>query len=97
MQQVKKVEIIISNLELKEVIKILDNLVISGYTVFPNVSGKGERGFSNNDLEGVFSYSYIMTVCTNELVLNTLIEEITPLLKKIGGICLVTDTVWIHH
>lgn len=97
MQQVKKVEIIISNLELKEIIKILDNLKISGYTIFKDVSGKGERGLSDNDLDNVFGYSYLMTVCTNEKQLNYLIEDITPLLKKVGGVFLVTDTQWIHH
>lgn len=97
MQQAKKVEIIISTLELNEVIDILNNLKFSGYTVFKNVSGKGDRGISNSDLGRVFSNSYIMAICTNEKQLNYLIDDLTPILKKIGGVCLVSDVNWIHH
>ncbi|WP_051036024.1 ATP-binding protein [Stanieria cyanosphaera] len=50
---------------------------------------EGDRGILDNDLDRASSYTYILTVCTNEKQLNFLIEEITPLLKKVGGICLV--------
>lgn len=97
MQEVKKVEIIISSLELNEVIDILDTVRVSGYTILKNVSGKGDRGDSFNDLGREFSNSYIMTVCTNEKQLNILIDEVLPLLKKIGGICLITDSKTVIH
>lgn len=97
MQQVKKVEIIISTLELNEVIEILDSIKVSGYTIMKNVSGKGDRGTSYNDLGAEFSNTYIMTVCTNEKQLEGLVQELLPLLKKIGGVCLVTDSSWVIH
>ncbi|WP_013324873.1 P-II family nitrogen regulator [Gloeothece verrucosa] len=97
MQQVKKVEIIISTLEMEEVLDILDTVRVSGYTAIKNTSGKGERGISYNDLGATFSNSYIMTVCTNDKQLNDLIDELLPLLKKIGGICLVSDANWVIH
>ncbi|MEC4988098.1 MAG: transcriptional regulator [Oscillatoria sp. PMC 1068.18] len=97
MQEVKKVEIIVSSLEIEEVLQILDNIKVSGYTVIKNTSGKGDRGVSDDDLDRVFSNSYILTVCTNEKQLNQLVEIITPLLKKVGGICLVTEANWVLH
>lgn len=97
MQEVKKVEIIISTLELDEIIDILDTIRVSGYTIVKNVSGKGERGTSYNDLGREFSNSYIMTVCTNEKQLNNLVDELLPLLKKIGGVCLITESKWVNH
>ena len=97
MKSSHKIEIIISTLELKEVINILDTLQFSGYTVIKNVSGKGDRGFSDNDLGRVLSNSYVMTVSTNEKRLNFLLEEMTPLLKKVGGILLVTEVTLIEH
>jgi nitrogen regulatory protein PII len=97
MQQVKKVEIIISTLELNEVIEVLNVVRVSGYTILKNVSGKGERGISNDDLDGVLSNSYVMTICTNQKQLDDLVDEITPLLKKVGGVCLVTDVNWVEH
>lgn len=97
MQSVHKVEIIISSLKLERVLKILEKIDVSGYTVIDNTMGKGDRGFTDIDLDRAFSNAYILTVCTNEEQLNFLTEEITPLLKKVGGICLVTESAWINH
>jgi nitrogen regulatory protein PII len=97
MQEVKKVEIIVSSLEVDEVLHILDTIRVSGYTVIKDASGKGERGFSYNDLGREFSNTYIMTVCTNQKQLLYLVEELLPLLKRIGGVCLVTDSQWLLH
>lgn len=97
MQPVHKVEIIISSLEINEVLDILEKVRVSGYTVINPTSGKGDRGISDNDLDRASSNTYILTVCTNEKQLNFLVEEITPILKKVGGICLVTDAAWVNH
>ncbi|MBW4536101.1 MAG: P-II family nitrogen regulator [Pleurocapsa minor HA4230-MV1] len=97
MQSVHKVEIIISSQKLERVLKILEKVGVSGYTVIDNTTGKGDRGFTDIDLDRVFSNAYILTVCTNEKQLNFLTEEIKPLLKKVGGICLVTEAAWINH
>lgn len=97
MQAVKKVEIIIVDLEIESVLDILNQVKVSGYTVIKNTSGKGDRGVANDDLGTVFSNSYIMTVCTNEKQLEQLVDTVTPLLRKIGGICLVTEASWVLH
>lgn len=97
MQAVKKVEIIIGDLEVESVLDILSQVKVSGYTVIKNTSGKGDRGVANDDLGTVFSNSYIMTVCTNEKQLEQLVDTVTPLLRKIGGICLVTEASWVLH
>lgn len=97
MQPVHKVEIIISSLELSKVLEILETIDISGYTVIDSTSGKGERGFVDSNLGREFSNAYILTVCTNERQLNFLTEKVTPLLRKVGGICLITEAAWISH
>ncbi|MEY2858223.1 MAG: nitrogen regulatory protein [Cyanobacteriota bacterium] len=97
MQSVHKVEIIISSLKLEKVLKILDKIEVSGYTVIDNTTGRGDRGFTDIDLDNVFSDAYVLTVCTNQQQLDLLTQEITPLLKKVGGICLVTESTWINY
>ncbi|MEB3283302.1 MAG: P-II family nitrogen regulator [Lyngbya sp.] len=97
MQAVKKVEIIVSSLEIQEVLEVLTQANVSGYTVMNNTSGKGDRGVANDDLGTVLSNSYIMTVCTNEKQLNQVVDDITPILKRVGGVCLVTDANWVLH
>ena len=97
MQPVHKVEIIISSLETNEVLDILEKTRVSGYTVIDHTTGKGDRGMTDSDLGKAFSNTYILTVCTNAKQLEFLTAEITPLLKKVGGICLVTESAWINH
>jgi nitrogen regulatory protein PII len=97
METVKKVEIVINSLHTESALKILDSLKVSGYTVIEDTSGKGDRGVSCSDLDCVFSSRYILTVCTNEQQLEMLLEKLTPLLKKVGGICLVSEAHWISH
>ncbi|MFM6188798.1 P-II family nitrogen regulator [Planktothrix sp.] len=97
MQDIKKVEIIIDTFHIQDALNILEQVKVSGYTVIQNTSGKGDRGLSCSDLDCDFTSSYIMTVCTNEKQLNTLIELIKPLLQKVGGVCLLTDAKWVIH
>jgi nitrogen regulatory protein PII len=97
MQEVKKIEIIIDTSWVEDTTKILDSVAVSGYTIIEDTSGKGDRGLSCPDIGCSFSNSYIITVCTNERQLNNLVQKITPLLKKLGGVCLVTEAKWVNH
>lgn len=97
MQEVQKVEIVIDTSHIEDALNILESVFVSGYTIIKDTSGKGDRGLASSDIDYGFSNSYIMTVCTNQKQLDNLVEKITPLLKKIGGVCLVTDAKWVNH
>jgi nitrogen regulatory protein PII len=94
LQPVKKVEIIVSYLEVPAVLKILKKNSIQGYTVINNVSGNGEHGYSGDDL---ITNSYIMIICTDLEMAEKLSNAMQPLLKKLGGIFIVTEAQWIAH
>lgn len=94
LQSVKKVEIIVSYLEVPAVLRILKNNSIEGYTVINNVSGSGEHGYSGDDL---ITNSYIMVICTKLEMAEQLSIAMQPLLKKLGGIFIVSDAQWIAH
>ncbi|WP_310483071.1 P-II family nitrogen regulator [Chamaesiphon sp. VAR_48_metabat_403] len=94
LQSVKKVEIIVSYLEVPAVLKILKKNLVQGYTVINNVSGSGEHGYSGDDL---ITNSYIMIICTELAMAEQLSNALQPLLKKLGGIFIVTDAQWIAH
>jgi nitrogen regulatory protein PII len=85
----KKAEIVIKNLEVREVIKILDTIV-SGYTIVNDVYGKGDRGNFYNDLERELSNSYVMTTCNSDRQVDKIVTKILPILKKHGGIFLLS-------
>jgi nitrogen regulatory protein PII len=94
LQSVKKVEIIVSVLEVPQVLKILRKNQIINYTVIENVSGSGEHGLSGDDL---LTNTYIMAIFTDVALVEQLAAALKPLLKKLGGIFVVTDAQWIAH
>ncbi|MCY7367285.1 MAG: hypothetical protein LH474_03950 [Chamaesiphon sp.] len=94
LQPIKKIEIIVSYLEVPAVLKILKKNLVKRYTVINNVSGSGEHGYSGDDL---ITNSYIMIICTELELAEQLSIAMQPLLKKLGGIFIITDGQWIAH
>lgn len=97
MKAVKRVEIVTEALEMREVCEVLEAHGISGYTIIRDVVGKGERGVQSGDeLTDVFKNSYLLTTCPAEK-LQEVVEAVRPLLKRRGGVCLVSDAQWVVH
>lgn len=91
MQPVKKLEIILDAPEEKSVTSVLDRIGVSGYTIIRNVAGKGGRGIQRGDeLTDVFSNVLIMTACTPAEA-DKAVEQLRPLLRRVGGLCLVSE------
>jgi nitrogen regulatory protein PII len=90
-QAVKKIEIVINSLELQKVLKILDRIGVSGYTIIEDVTGKGHRGRVIDDLEGhALTNGYIMIICSEEQE-HQIAEAMRPIIKKYGGVCIAAD------
>ncbi|MDN3513433.1 MAG: transcriptional regulator [Candidatus Brocadia sp.] len=97
MKPASKVEIIIDSLEVKRVVKFLDEIGVSGYSIINDVIGKGHRGErSGFELTDLFKNSYIMVVC-DEKEMHKIVEAIRPIIKKFGGVCIVSDVVMRIH
>ncbi len=94
LQTVKKVEIIVSELEIPAILKILKKNLVKNYTVINNLSGSGEHGFSGDDL---ITNSCIIVICTEPEMPEQLSKAMQPIMKKLGGIFIVTDAQWIAH
>lgn len=97
MKPVKKIEIIAGTLPIKEVIRVLESVGVSGYTVIRGVTGKGERGLrAGDELTDVLANSYVLTACPEEQA-QRVVEAVRPVLQRFGGVCLVSDAQWIVH
>ena len=97
MQPVKRIEIIMDSTGLGKIAKILETVGVSGYTVIRDVTGSGDRGLRPGDeLTDVFKNTYVMTACPEEKV-QQIVDAIRPVLKRFGGVCLVSDAQWIIH
>ncbi|MBW4508027.1 MAG: transcriptional regulator [Scytonematopsis contorta HA4267-MV1] len=97
MEYIKRIEIITNALEVEPVIEILNKVGVSGYSIIKDVTGSGDRGKVRDDLETTaLTNVYVLSVCQQEKE-EELVTAITPILKKFGGVCIVSDAKWIEH
>jgi nitrogen regulatory protein PII len=97
MTSMKKVEIVIDAQEVSAVAQVLDATGVSGYTVIREVTGKGSRSNrSGDDLTGALKNGCIFTACP-EAQARAVAEAVRPLLRRFGGVCLITDCLWVDH
>ncbi len=98
MQAVKKVEIIIEYLELPRLLELIKKESITvGYTVIKEAVGSGGRGDRAGDgLSGELTNSYILIACSEDEA-QRIVEIVRPTLKRFGGVCLVSDAMWVKH
>lgn len=97
MQNVKRIEIIVDAPELPELTATLRAHGVNGYTVFSSLSGSGDRGTRANDEPGGGSGNICLLTAVLPEKAAPLTEAIRPILKRRGGICLVSDAQWVAH
>lgn len=97
MEPLKRIEIITVSVELNRLKQVLQGLGVPGYTVLPRAEGWGNRGErAGDDLTGVSGNCYVLVACDEELAMQVA-EAVRPILRRLGGICLVSDAVGIRH
>ncbi len=97
MQEIKRIEIIIDTPEVPALLEVLRAHGVSGYSVFGSVTGAGDRGERRNDEPaGGSGNACILTASLPENA-AALVEAVRPILKRRGGICLVSDAKWVVH
>ena len=98
MQAIKKVEIIIEYMEVPRLLEVLKKEVVDvGYTVIKEAFGAGRRGeMAGDGFSGEFTNSYLLIECSEDEA-NRIVEIVRPILKRFGGVCLVSDAMWVKH
>ncbi len=97
MQPVKRIELVVPELIVREVTELLDRHAVGGYTVTRGQSGRGDRGVQSVEgLAGEFSNASLLVVC-DDARLAPLLDDVRRLLERFGGMCLVSDALWLKH
>ncbi len=97
MRQVKRLEIVVEASRERAVERLIELAGIEGYTLTRGVAGRGQRGERDNDgLTGTFA-NVCFLVAAEPDAAATLIESVRPVLREVGGMCLVTDAAWVEH
>jgi PII-like signaling protein len=91
MTPVQRLEIIIDQRHAEEIGAILRREGVKGYTIFPGLSGWGDRGEQwADDISGVSTNVCLMTAC-DPATARKVGEKILPVLRQLGGLCLVSE------
>ena len=97
MKPVKRVEIVVEAAEINNFLALLKQVGVVGYSIIRHVGGRGERGERRPD-EFVYEVEnvYFIVAC-DEVQAEALVAAIRPMLVKSGGMCLVSDAIWVIH
>ncbi len=97
MTPVKKLEIVIDHPALPVLLDRLEQIGVHDYTLIRDVEGRGHRGWMAGDgLSGEFSNCYLMIAVPPDEA-QRIIEQIRPILREQGGMCLLSDALWVKH
>ena len=97
MKDLKRVEIVTGALETPNVINILEEHQVNGYTMIKNVLGSGDKGVQDGEgLHNAFQNTYLIVACSQE-ELERIKEPLRKVLRKSGGVCLISDAQWLIH
>jgi nitrogen regulatory protein PII len=87
----KKVEIVVEAACAKRLIEMIEAAGASGYTVVPQVAGKGVRGVRDEaHVSDVYRNVMIVVVAQPEVAMR-IVERSQPLLENYAGCVWVTD------
>lgn len=94
---VKRIEIVVTSLAVPRITAALERAGATSWTVVRDVAGVGDRGVrAGDEVTDVDRNSMVLTACAPEL-LARVVDEVRPLLKRFGGMCLVSDAQWVVH
>ena len=89
---VKKVEIITAGEHLPFLRELLDDVKVSGYTIIPDVSGKGHSGFHEAQLMfNDMSILVMVITVVPESWVETILSGLSPLFERYSGVVFVSD------
>ena len=93
-----RLEIIIEAALSRKLIEILETADAPGFTMFPELRGKGDRGVRWADEPSRDSSNCMFLIaCDEDAVVEDILEKIRPLLTSSGGVCLVSEANWLRH
>ena len=94
---IKRLEIIIDESHAKDLTRDLKKAGFPDFTKVPEVHGAGSRGRRSGDhMTGVFHNCLIILAC-EEANVQKACDIIRPYLSDIGGMCLISDALWLEH
>ena len=98
MKPCKRIEIVIEETLTRRLAQHLEDQGAPGYTLIPRASGHGDRGARRaDDPTGTLTNAVFIIAVDDDAVVERIVESVRPLLERSGGICLVSEAMWLRH
>lgn len=98
MKPCKRIEIVIEQPLARRLAERLDQLGAPGYTMIPDASGRGDRGLRRGDeVTDTFTNCLFIVACDDDAIVAQIVEGVRSLIARSGGVCLVSDALWVRH
>jgi nitrogen regulatory protein PII len=92
----KRIEIVIDAGKLEELIGLLMEAGVKGYTVMRNISGLGSRGARSPDVVLCDAGNAVVILACQKDQAAKIVQGLHPRLKRFGGMCLISDCEWVE-
>lgn len=92
----KRIEIVIDEEKLEDLITLLREADVRGYTFLKPAGGLGSRGTRRPDDIFFEENNALLILACEEPQAQKVIAALRPKLKDFGGMCLVSDCSWVE-
>ncbi len=94
----KRIEIVIEEHLAGRLSDQLDAAGAPGYTVIRRTGGRGDRGMRRaDDPTGTATNCIFIVVCHDEDLVASVLDRVQRVLRRSGGLCLVSDADWLEY
>lgn len=95
LKKMKRIEIVINEDSLEELIQLLRHANVRGYTVIKGAGGLGSTGERNPEAFALRESNSFLVLTCEEAQAEKIILTLQPKLKDLGGMCAVSDCEWV--
>lgn len=92
----KRFEIVIGIEQLDQLMELLERSEVRGYTAIKNAGGYGSRGARNPDDVLMTDENVVIILVCKEDQAQRVLNELRPVMKELGGMCLISDCQWVE-
>ena len=97
MTPVKRIEIVVGAVELDRLVDALEGIGVADYTLLRDVDGRGSRGERHGDEISDAFRNAVLVVAIDPAQAERVVETVRPFLRRYGGMCLLSDALWVKH
>ncbi|MEO1081131.1 MAG: transcriptional regulator [Pseudomonadota bacterium] len=98
MRACKRIEIVLERSHSDQLDRALREAGANAYTVIQNVGGSGDRGYRRADDVTDTDENCVFILAVEDVdLMQRIVEAVRPILRRCGGMCLVSDAQWLVH